>query len=150
MDRNVLRKELVRLISVAPLAGSVDRNQNAVLCFPPGCLSLPSRGAWIEIPCCDYSIAQIPVAPLAGSVDRNLPGTGEITSAGRSLPSRGAWIEIRMLPLLRKRQLRSLPSRGAWIEIFGQAGHSPESRVAPLAGSVDRNNEPISHNTDLC
>ena len=57
--------------SVAPLAGSVDRNN-----LPPEMdrlarLSLPSRGAWIEI--------WMP------------PGRSR---PGWSLPSRGAWIEM--------------------------------------------------------
>ena len=36
-------------INVAPLAGSVDRNANALEPRLCGDLSLPSRGAWIEI-----------------------------------------------------------------------------------------------------
>ena len=33
----------------------------------------------------------------------------------------------------------SLPSRGAWIEICSRSSGQPRPRVAPLAGSVDRN-----------
>ena len=57
---------------VAPLAGSVDRNLVLVQSVTVCVLSLPSRGAWIEI-----------------SVR-----TGYSGSTGRSLPSRGAWIEM--------------------------------------------------------
>ena len=59
-------------------------------------MSLPSRGAWIEI----------------GS-----PGVGP--GLVGSLPSRGAWIEMGpLLCLVRDGKQASLPSRGAWIEIY--------------------------------
>src|SRR5699024_4838805 len=57
--------------TVAPLAGSVDRNRK----FAVGHVcraSLPSRGAWIEITMDCTSTLLPTVAPLAGSVDRNL------------------------------------------------------------------------------
>ena len=57
-------------------------------------LSLPSRGAWIEI------------TPRASSAEYWL----------QSLPSRGAWIEI-VAQRYQKQKRPSLPSRGAWIEI---------------------------------
>ena len=34
---------------VAPLAGSVDRNENGIEVYEINCESLPSRGAWIEM-----------------------------------------------------------------------------------------------------
>ena len=59
--------------AVAPLAGSVDRNRREVLLKDKRFASLPSRGAWIE-----------------------MPSTLMIDAVHRpSLPSRGAWIEIR-------------------------------------------------------
>src|SRR5699024_10689939 len=79
-------------------------------------MSLPSRGAWIEIHRADRPERAGPVAPLAGSVDRNL------------------WCI-----LLGARDMVSLPSRGAWIEIFLEIGNEWRRLVAPLAGSVDRN-----------
>ena len=64
--------------------------------------------------------------------------------ASKSLPSRGAWIEItpQLLPSLPP---VSLPSRGAWIEIAIEPPSKRELKVAPLAGSVDRNSavEPL-------
>ena len=57
-------------------------------------LSLPVRGAWIEI-------VYMPDANLNYS----------------SLPVRGAWIEIE-LAVLTDDEKKSLPVRGAWIEIF--------------------------------
>ena len=58
-------------IWVAPLTGSVDRNEAGVIVLTDGKMSLPSRGAWIEI----------------------LPAES-LRRVGGSLPSRGAWIEI--------------------------------------------------------
>ena len=58
--------------------------------------------------------------------------------AEQSLPSRGAWIEINCLSLMASRHV-SLPSRGAWIEILDKPKVSLSLKVAPLAGSVDRN-----------
>ena len=80
------------------------------------------------------------VAPLAGSVDRNGWRAHGLRQAHGSLPSRGAWIEIAAASHGFCGRARSLPSRGAWIEMLyaafcGIAG----LRVAPLAGSVDRN-----------
>ena len=75
--------------------------------FSAHLLSLPSRGAWIEIKGGNQSTLCLKVAPLAGSVDRNNTG---VDSSGRvvtSLPSRGAWIEIRCWRCRRQR----LPGR---------------------------------------
>ena len=76
-------------------------------------MSLPVRGAWIEI--VYFSVLRV---------------------SNTSLPVRGAWIEMLNDPDLR-RMYESLPVRGAWIEI----GHDPLSElfssVAPRAGSVD-------------
>ena len=125
--------------SVAPLAGSVDRNPSSLT-------------AWLR----KF------VAPLAGSVDRNSVGIEDATELLESLPSRGAWIEM-MMPQTSPRSCRvaplagsvdrnkladwaeghvprpSLPSRGAWIEMASMASQSCILTVAPLAGSVDRN-----------
>ena len=57
-------------------------------------MSLPSRGAWIEI--------------LLSRL---------INQAIQSLPSRGAWIEISIYKIISNNN-KSLPSRGAWIEIM--------------------------------
>ena len=57
-------------------------------------VSLPSRGAWIEI---------------------FLSAVWSVSLA--SLPSRGAWIEMPRALQLHLRTTQSLPSRGAWIEI---------------------------------
>ena len=63
--------------TVAPHAGSVDRNGKMLSRCWAGKTSLPTRGAWIEI--ADAMVA--------------------LLSAARSLPTRGAWIEILYAPM---------------------------------------------------
>ena len=87
-------------ISVAPLAGSVDRNSQVLRLRPAFMVSLPSRGAWIEILKLHKAAAKALVAPLAGSVDRNNTYDAEVCCWLSSLPSRGAWIEMESAPLL--------------------------------------------------
>ena len=76
-------------------------------------LSLPVRGAWIEI----------------------WAAVSEF-SAGWSLPVRGAWIEIRDCHCILPIKL-SLPVRGAWIEIRILCLSIRRAVVAPRKGSVD-------------
>ena len=101
-------------------------------------MSLPSRGAWIEIP----------IDGFQNTVYRSLPSRGawiEIlvlvpieAGCAASLPSRGAWIEIPLADSFRRKwSHRSLPSRGAWIEILHRWRGSSGPPVAPLTGSVD-------------
>ena len=78
------------------------------------------------------------VAPHAGSVDRNIVPSIQTKLRDRSLPTRGAWIEILIAENGIQNQ-QSLPTRGAWIEISFPIPHDQTHRVAPHAGSVDRN-----------
>ena len=72
VDRNDLGGQTDMILRrVAPLAGSVDRNTPPRIASAKAAMSLPSRGAWIEIYSPDFVRMAIP-----------------------SLPSRGAWIEI--------------------------------------------------------
>ena len=75
--------------------------------------SLPTRGAWIEMP-----LSAVVLRPSA------------------SLPTRGAWIEMIWLCLAAIISW-SLPTRGAWIEIAVRAGKLISQSVAPHTGSVD-------------
>ena len=77
-------------------------------------MSLPLRGAWIEISVIEIFMMIPP-----------------------SLPLRGAWIEIELGTRSTANLAQSLPLRGAWIEIL--FGMYPEDFdiVAPPAGSVD-------------
>ena len=76
-------------------------------------LSLPVRGAWVEI-----------------------SGFAHKTIFGRSLPVRGAWVEIGGDDYRRGNRRRSLPVRGAWVEILPETTREKRSTVAPRAGSV--------------
>ena len=77
-------------------------------------LSLPPRGAWIEMP-----------PPW-----RSRPSS-------TSLPPRGAWIEISTKTIMSGSRTTSLPPRGAWIEIGSSASACRFQSVAPPTGSVD-------------
>ena len=77
-------------------------------------MSLPTRGAWIEI----------------------LP-TVRAIPFGESLPTRGAWIEMPQVTASVVAS-ESLPTRGAWIEIaFPSRIQKLILSVAPHTGSVD-------------
>ena len=75
----------------------MDRNVAFALVVVVQRMSLPSRGAWIEIP----------VGPERQAIH------------GKSLPSRGAWIEmVKVVTTGAGNPGKSLPSRGAWIEMI--------------------------------
>ena len=119
VDRNAFcRAVLWRRRRVAPLTGSVDRNYTTCPPAASTLASLPSRGAWIEMPLLMRLSCWKKVAPLTGSVDRN-----------PTLPAATQYVT------------ESLPSRGAWIEIPRGRAAARTERVAPLTGSVDRNTD---------
>ena len=139
VDRNIPAISASLNPQVAPHAGSVDRNleNQSTLCVL--FMSLPTRGAWIEIIHKFKKSKKDRVAPHAGSVDRNPRLAVYGVVQGLSLPTRGAWIEI---PCTHQVCCmgKSLPTRGAWIEIpFPDCTWDGVTSVAPHAGSVDRN-----------
>ena len=71
VDRNSGHFICLQTIYVAPLAGSVDRNISSQSSLVYLCMSLPTRGAWIEISRSQRDFDEYGVAPHAGSVDRN-------------------------------------------------------------------------------
>ena len=77
-------------------------------------MSLPARGAWIEI---------MIFKPYF--------------SGGGSLPARGAWIEMDTYEYPGGKERLSLPARGAWIEIYTYSSIPIWNTVAPREGSVD-------------
>ena len=99
-------------------------------------MSLPLRGAWIEISYqynnIQHTIGRSPCGER-GLKYKQTSGEGEV---GLSLPLRGAWIEIFQVSQTGICSL-SLPLRGAWIEIRLRAIVQKRLTVAPLAGSVD-------------
>ena len=100
-----------------------------------GSLSLPSRGAWIEI----EAAAGRP-ADSAGRSPHGerglkfhlLPADG---AEGGSLPSRGAWIEMAAPQPPAPQWPPSLPSRGAWIEIPVSQDTGDTARSLPSRGA---------------
>ena len=122
-------------------------------------MSLPVRGAWIEIAFCPIHHDASRSLPVRGAWIEILIGDME-RHLGQSLPVRGAWIEIcdklrsrqrlnrrspcgeRGLKSMSARAQRtptgaSLPVRGAWIEISRGRCRPRCGGVAPRAGSVD-------------
>ena len=100
-------------------------------------LSLPSRGAWIEMTIGSALSSGLGVAPLAGSVDRNIervdyemhkvvaPLAGSVDRNHHRQQRLGAH---RVAPLAGSVDRNSVPGRNGVLHY-----------VAPLAGSVDRN-----------
>ena len=78
---------------VAPLAGSVDRNDTEMLKALYEKVA-PLAGSVDRNNKDEGTITLLEVAPLAGSVDRNWKTVSGTAQANKSLPSRGAWIEI--------------------------------------------------------
>ena len=78
-------------------------------------MSLPARGAWIEV-VVEYD-------------DR--------FRCIQSLPARGAWIEVHFNPNISPRLRPSLPARGAWIEVGDLIDITVNDFVASRKGSVD-------------
>ena len=72
----------------------MDRNCFIVVPFDHISMSLPARGAWIEIFDAPELEKKDFVAPREGSVDRNTLSASISLSIVMSLPARGAWIEI--------------------------------------------------------
>ena len=100
-------------------------------------MSLPSRGAWIEI--LRYLHLQ------SHLVRRSLHGERGLKfylirekvkrNEGRSLHGERGLKSLDVTVLGDKK--RSLPSRGAWIEISMELFDTPRMTVAPFTGSVD-------------
>ena len=81
-------------------------------------MSLPSRGAWIEITAVYNRVADYPDSRFPHG-ERGLKSGPDFAPGNLrpSLPSRGAWIEMGFLTSTTSASRMSLPSRGAWIEI---------------------------------
>ena len=107
-----------RPMPVAPHAGSVDWNPLVRGAPNRYVMSLPMRGAWIEI----WISTMQPEIAFGRSPcgERGLKFVGEFTSANAetSLPMRGAWIETHSSSVAAK-PTALLPLRGAWIKIRG-------------------------------
>ena len=118
MDRNLSLASKPISFRVAPLAGSVDRNLLCGLGAIWMMLSLPSRGAWIEIAWRARVDQAWGVAPLAGSVDRNYETMGHPSRGASVAPLAGSVDRNWCVEVAAEKNAESLPSRGAWIEIL--------------------------------
>ena len=77
-------------------------------------MSLPARGAWIEIPSFVYVFIRY-----------------------SSLPARGAWIEIGEPAVVLDKDLSRSPQGERGLKYRKYYGHNTTVRVAPRKGSVD-------------
>ena len=98
--------------------------------------SLPVRGAWIEIVSSERQTTSGLCRSPCGERGLKWHVCHVNPFAWQSLPVRGAWIEI-LLRCKPGRLSASLPVRGAWIEIAHALGILRAAEVAPRAGSVD-------------
>ena len=90
-------------------------------------MSLPVRGAWIEI------------LRMAGDVEYV-----------KSLPVRGAWIEMALVRIADFYGVSSLPVRGAWIEIKSTSSSISSARSLPVRGAWIEMEESRSGAPGLC
>ena len=98
-------------------------------------LSLPTRGAWIEMWMNLSLMVKTIVAPHAGSVDRNHSFVNNYFAKILSLPTRGAWIEISQRITVLFGATGSLPTRGAWIEMSKVADMNATAASLPTRGA---------------
>ena len=83
---------------VAPLTGSVDRNDDDTIDYISEQVVAPLTGSVDRNSMVTKAIQLLRiVAPLTGSVDRNNEQQEFLLPVSASLPSRGAWIEIKAL-----------------------------------------------------
>ena len=97
-------------------------------------LSLPVRGAWIEID--KHAVRTSGCAGRSPCGERGLKFTeyNTLTGLELSLPVRGAWIEI-LLDYIPPLTLRSLPVRGAWIEMLFMPMRIRKHKSLPVRGA---------------
>ena len=121
--------------SVAPHAGSVDRNSVGSCCLAAVRRVAPHAGS-VDRNDLEKTLSTMTcVAPHAGSVDRNETSGGLVLNRHGSLPTRGAWIEISMSSTTRTNFTVSLPTRGAWIEIINRLYSSEWFASLPTRGA---------------
>ncbi len=97
-------------------------------------MSLPVRGAWIEIRRYIALTHGRPCRSPCGERGLKCTNDAELQFVHVSLPVRGAWIEILVQPLPSLRRRTSLPVRGAWIEIASSASQMSWSRSRSPCG----------------
>ena len=98
-------------------------------------MSLPVRGAWIEIPPIRGRSTSLMSLPVRGAWIEILLFFRRVPTNATSLPVRGAWIEMADTPTPAPERA-SLPVRGAWIEIPSES--TPQSRKASRSPCGER------------
>ena len=98
-------------------------------------MSLPTRGAWIEISTIIERPQPIRSLPTRGAWIEIENGYSDKKTTG-ALPPRGEGIEIGTFRESYRR-ISTLPTRGAWIEIRYRGTLVGKVPVAPHTGSVD-------------
>ncbi len=161
VDRNHDWNEYDLIEIVAPRKGSVDRNNARIGLMrlsnsrsPQGergskwrddvetlvqVLSLPARGAWIEI---TWNI--VVYTTVVCRSPQGERGSKSITSdidtkTNASLPARGAWIEIAISTMHTRIANGRSPQGERGSKPANPTHQQPSPRVAPRKGSVDRN-----------
>ena len=99
-----------------------------------GVVSLPVRGAWIEIVKRWITSAFCASLPVRGAWIEMIQ-SWIVSYHCASLPVRGAWIEISWRKADTLNLMGSLPVRGAWIEIPTRASPSLHTSSLPVRGA---------------
>ena len=115
-----------------------ERGLKCLPALPPHLpqLSLPARGAWIEIDGDDLML-ELPPGGRSPHGERGLKYGRQVLRCHcrPSLPARGAWIEISRIRSSTPGSLLSLPARGAWIEMAQMIGCTARSPSLPARGA---------------
>ena len=104
-------------------------------CLPANVVSLPVRGAWVEISPDELEALRTPSLPVRGAWVE-IQSQASYAASQESLPVRGAWVEIWSNRYAPQTLMQSLPVRGAWVEMPQAAKRAGAVIVAPRAGSV--------------
>ncbi len=115
---------------VAPRKGSVDRNDYADRPLPSPIVSLPARGAWIEMIERQHAGHTQQRRSPQGERGSKLFGNNQLDESLRRSPQgeRGSKYGEQHVA---HRESGSLPARGAWIEIPPTRTAGPRSRRSP-------------------
>ena len=98
-------------------------------------MSLPVRGAWIEIMRCHQRNTMRTRRSPCGERGLKWAECRGLPEDRRSLPVRGAWIEIMSADTTFQRCDASLPVRGAWIEMLQSNIKSIRKESLPVRGA---------------
>ena len=84
----------IRISTVVPRKGDVDRNMLPGAARYADTPSSPARGTWIEMNLPNRCLTAIRVVPRKGDVDRNHHAGRRPAGCAGSSPARGTWIEM--------------------------------------------------------